>query len=381
MRRASCITGWMLATLTLQACALIAPLEDVRVSSAGRRSPETGGASPPPEVAADGGRDSGVDAGRSCELNAQLACDPVLQCGCPFGRFCTLTDDETAIACVTHGGGRKARGEPCQFTSECLPGLQCPLTRVCSPYCTRDADCGMGERCLPFENESLQQTLAGTGSCQIVCDPVSDEICPENMRCQPSHAERKVHFAVCKSIETVGFTPRGGSCTELADLCEPKHACSHFGQELCLPLCRTDRDCPSELPRCYVVDRLATPDDKLGDCWYAPCDDSTVPEPTDWAEGPVATASELTDCQSVCGPRLSADLSCVEQNCVKNLARCVAQGQDACAAAKYGPCRGEYVGASCVDWRARRNRSLEYTSCVQAQLQCSSQAQRACTKP
>jgi hypothetical protein len=128
------------------------------------------------------------------------------------------------------------------------------------------------------------------------------------------------------------------------------------------------------------VDRLAAPGDRLGDCWYDPCDDSTVPAPAAWPAAPVATAAQLTECQITCGPRLNADLKCVEERCVKDLARCFVQARGACAAAKSGPCRTEYVAASCVDWNTRIGEQGEYEGCVEAHMECSTQAQQVCVE-
>ena len=383
------------AAWLMQACVVIAPLEDVRATellgirttAAGRASGGSGGSTP---AAGSGGSadmqvmpDASIDEDAGppppvCEPIALTPCNPVKQCGCKAGELCALADDESGISCVAGSGGKKARGESCQHTSDCMPGLECPVTRLCSPYCSRDAECGMGERCVPFENEMSHQTLAGSGSCQTLCDPVTGNPCASHARCQTSVEARTFKWAVCTSTDGVTLTPRGASCDDYTVVCERKLACARFGQELCLPVCRTNNDCPPDLPRCYVVDRLAAPNDKLGDCWYDPCDETTVPAPAAWTEGPVATAAQLAECQSVCGPKLSADLDCVKTRCVKDLSRCVQQAQQACAAAKQGPCRAQYVAASCVDWGARIGKQREYEDCVEVNQACSTQAQAAC---
>jgi hypothetical protein len=384
------------AAWVMQACVVIAPLEDVRATElvaprapmAGRVSGGTGGSAPAAASGGSGGTrvqpDASVDedAGPmipSCEPIALTPCNPVKQCGCKPGELCALTDDEAAISCVAGSGGNKARGESCQHTSDCMPGLECPVTHLCSAYCSRDADCGMGERCVPYENEMLHQTVTGSGSCQTQCDPVTGNPCASNARCLSSVEARTFKWAVCTSTEGVTFTPRGVSCDDDQVVCEPKLACSRFGQELCLPVCRTNDDCPADLPRCYIVDRVAAPSDKLGDCWYDPCDDTTVPAPAAWTAGPVVDAARLAECQAACGPKLSADMECVKTRCGAELSRCIQQAQEACTAAKQGPCRAQYVAASCVDWRARIGKQLDYENCVEANQACSTQAQALCT--
>lgn len=386
------------AALLAQACVVIAPLEDVRATELLTTRSETradaagsGGTGGLATAAGGGGRAVAAggggaaaaaddDAGPSCEPFALTPCNPVMSCGCEAGELCALADDASAIACVAGSGGSKARGESCKQTSDCMAGLQCPVTHICSPYCARDADCGVGERCIPFEHEVSHQTVTGSGSCQTVCDPVSGSPCPSGTRCLPSLEARTFKWAVCQSTEAVTLSPLGASCDDDSVVCEPKLACSRYGQELCLPACRTDSDCPSTLPRCYVVDRLAAPGERIGDCWYDPCDDNTIPAAPPWTAGPVATAAQLTECQNTCGPKLTVDLTCVQERCVQDLARCITQAREACVAAKQGPCRAEYVAASCVDWRTRIGKHRAYEDCVETKQDCALQAQQVCAQ-
>jgi hypothetical protein len=308
-----------LAVCLLQACFIVAPLEQVQPTAerrsvvTGRNAPGDAGAANGPlnPVGANGGSaaarttapEAGMDpddAGPSpatCSNKTVTVCDPVSQCGCKPDQHCALADDEKAIMCIPGRVGSKARGAPCQRTSDCALGLQCPRTRICSSSCAEDVQCGEGERCLPFEDEQKQLTVPGSGSCQTVCDPVSGEPCAGHERCDPKVEAREVKFSVCTSTEGVSFTARGEPCDFSLPVCEPRTGCARYGLEVCTPLCRTNADCPVDLPRCSVVDRVAAPGDPLGDCWYDPCDDSTVPEPARWPSNAPADADQLAQCQ------------------------------------------------------------------------------------
>jgi hypothetical protein len=357
----------------LQACFVLAPLEEVRpkpesssLSNAARDagSPAVRTDAARDDVAADGGKPKPPvveqehdDAGPAlvrCTNKSPTSCDPVSQCGCKPDHHCALNDAETTIECIAGKGGTRARGEPCQHTSECAVGLQCPRTRFCSPYCSEDAQCGPGERCLPFEDEQKQVTLSGSGSCQTTCDPVTGNECGSNARCDPKVELRLVKYSVCTSTEGMTFSKLGDPCGGSRPACEAKTGCARYGREVCTSLCRTNADCASkEQSRCYVEDRLAAPGDAIGDCWYDPCDNTTIPPPAPWSGGVITSAEDLTRCRTACGARLSVVLDCVQEKCAPGLAACVEQVSMACLGASAGPCRSQYVALNCGDVNER----------------------------
>lgn len=391
--RSLCIT----CTGLLQACFVLAPLEDVRptpetssLSSPTRDAEPTagsragaaadGGRPKPPMIQPESDQDDAGPAPVRCVNTSTTICDPVSQCSCKPDQHCALNDAETTIECLAGKGGDKARGEPCQHTSECALGLQCPRTRFCSPYCSEDAQCGPGERCLPFEDEQKQVTLAGSGSCQTTCDPVTGKECGSNARCDSKLELRLVKYSVCTSTEGVSFSKLGEPCGGSRPQCEAKTGCARYGREVCTSLCRTNADCASNGPQshCYVEDRLAAPGDAIGDCWYDPCDDSTIPPPAPWTGGVVASAEELTRCRTACGARLSAFPGCVQDMCAPGLAACVEQVALACLGAIAGPCRREYVALNCGDVNERFDTDTFLEECNVAHPECETDVPSLC---
>jgi hypothetical protein len=386
----------------LPACTILAPLDDVVPTASDKSTTQPDAVRVPRNDAGTRSRASGSDASRAgddparkgdpdvsmtsedagrsepvCHPTGKSVCHAAKQCGCAAGEHCGLDDAATGIACIANPAGPKGRGEPCERTSECMAGLQCPEARVCSAYCDVDGDCAAAERCVPFETKQLM-LLEGTGACQKVCDPVSGEPCTGHERCVPTVEARPLKLSLCTNTQGVALTPRGDSCHDSSVACEPKTACARFGPEVCAPICRTDRDCPAELPHCYIQDRLAAVGDRLGDCWVSPCDDATVPELAAWAAGPIATQAQLSECRGRCGMRLIDDLSCVRTRCAPGLERCLGQASRACAAAKGESCRALQVAASCSDWLTRIGAQSDFETCVAAHARCAQVAQDIC---
>ena len=393
------------ACLLLSGCSLLAPLEDVQPTrpyppphartsagasgavqiQAGRDSPvkPTRDAGPLSAGAtASSGMSTEADGGPAkpmCETTALNECNATNQCGCELGAHCGLDENESSIACSRSSLGMQDRGQSCQQTSDCQAGLECANTKLCSAYCARDADCEQGELCVAFENQRSHQLVAGAGACLNPCDPVVIGTCPKSTYCKASLAAFKVHQAVCSDAQNIAFTARGEDCSGASAVCEPMTACSHFGPERCTPLCRTAADCPNELHGCYIRDRFAGPDDRIGDCWFDPCDDSTLPDPPAWTEGSVTTAAQTAQCQAACGPKLVDDIDCVKLHCAQKLARCLVQAREACIAKSNAVCRREYVAANCTDNVSRIGEGLKYDECVELHPQCGQTAEMVCT--
>lgn len=397
------VARWLIAVAwSVGGCNLVAPLEDVRVtrrdagSKQAPRSAERSSTPPSDSQRSDASTKTATDAAAMpdavveeedagpapipCKLTTLTPCNPVQQCGCKPDERCALDDNGTTIRCVAGSIGDKRKGEPCKLTSECAAGLECAYTELCSPYCAKDSECNSDERCIQFFNEESGMLVTGSGACEMICDPVSREPCPDNTRCASSFEDFPIPWASCISTVDHRLYARGESCQAIEARCESGLGCARFGPEICVSLCRSDADCPDDAPRCHFEDRLAAPGEPIGECMQQSCDDVSIPAPA-WTQGPVATATELMQCEAMCLRPASDNPYCVRERCVDGLADCFAESVAACAALPNGPCRAEYVAASCANWEQRFEKMDDYHECVAKQPACAMQAQTTCVHP
>jgi hypothetical protein len=320
-------------------------------------------------------------ASRPCRnAAARAGCNAYTQCGCDVGQSCTLAEDEQSITCVSTAQiGQAGEWQHCTSTRDCAAGLACPQTKLCSRYCDRDADCESSQRCVPFEHPLSRRVVAGAHTCQTRCDPVTGDPCPAETKCFATFMNSAVQFAVCTSTVGKALLARGESCEIEGSVCAIKHTCSRFGPEICLPSCRTDADCSGEWPHCHVEDRLAAPDDRIGDCFVWPCDSSHLPTTAAWSKlAPVATRSAFQQCQAACGSRPATDPACVREHCSEALNTCLNSAQEACAGTPTGPCRALYVTANCSNAFARIGANGDFKDCMGQHSECMDEAERTC---
>jgi hypothetical protein len=207
---------------------------------------------------------------------------------------------------------------------------------------------------------------------------VSGEPCAEGTKCQSATTVLTISFAVCISVEGKPLAGRGASCRPDDVVCAPKLGCARFGPEVCLPLCRTNADCPPEWPRCYLEDRIAAEGDVVGDCFVAQCDATGLPAAPPWTQGAVVTRSEFEQCQRLCGARPSNDPSCARANCPGALLPCLETARVACAGALAGPCRTQYAAANCSTAVGRIGARTALEACIVQNPECTASAERAC---
>jgi hypothetical protein len=186
-------------------------------------------------------------------------CDLTKQ-DCTTGMKCTVQLDSqgnvSGTTCVT--AGTVAAGQPCMpqqspdtLLDNCVAGYICDdllgnFSNLCRKFCTKDAECGSGEKCGDF-----LLAAAGWGWCASTCTPFSTAAgnCPAGYDCgetadsaeQPSSAE--TGFFLCKKTGSGGpYT----SCMADSD-CGANLWCgvanTNTGDTECLPNCSDSVAC------------------------------------------------------------------------------------------------------------------------------------------
>ena len=99
-------------------------------------------------------------------------CDIDPQCGCPEGTMCTIVPG-LGRGCAIAGTGKD--GAPCTLL-ECAPGYLCQ-NGLCRKACRSDSDCPQIGACYKYVGNGEYKV------CNIVCNHVTNEGCPEGYRC------------------------------------------------------------------------------------------------------------------------------------------------------------------------------------------------------
>lgn len=318
----------------------------------------------------------------TCVPPQGTVCDPVAQCGaCDTDEYCSLDSEGTALGCLYKVlAGTSTKGQSCVDSSSCARGLECARTHLCSQYCRTNDDCGAGEQCIEYLSRGNGKRVMGAGACQRLCDPVNNDFCQRDEKCSAGLDGANTEYAVCESTAGIELARAGDSCVGFNTTCEPGYGCSRSGIEVCVKLCRVDGDCPSFRPSCLLQDRLAAPGERIGDCVFSPCDDQTVGEPPPWIAGPVITAVGAQACMHACGNLPSDGKACVGQTeCPDKFADCMFKATVACSGAMNGgPCRTEYIAASCGLLADRFNTETAFEECTKKAVACVDQAYRLC---
>lgn len=352
-------------------CALVTPLDSVKPGDAGtvKRpvSEPSGNAGKPAEA-------------KRCPITSGADCNPALGCGCPDGKRCTLDEPSGRVACLSSSAGALKEGSVCGSTSECAAGLECNGSNLCMPYCQSDDDCDGRGKCLAFINVRNNVEVPGAQACSRWCDPLSGEPCAAGSGCVATGAMSRDTRAACRGNKVAGSGEGkaiGKKCDSIFE-CANGLGCAEYGPRVCTPFCYSDNDCPDSAEHCYFSDLISAPDKPIGQCIVWPCDDSTVPAPKGWTEGPVWTADQFETCKKRCGP--SSD--CWRTTCddSERWGGCVDAGLLSCAAAPQGPCRQDYVKATCCSALECEPYEARLLECARAQTTCVMQAERACWK-
>jgi len=384
-RRALGLWG-IISTLSVS-CALFAPIDEIRESAPKMDAPsvrvDAGGTVMPRErvdgkadaAQADGGTPEPPE--QRCTSAPGAECSPLRACSCHSGLECRLDELALRVRCQTPGSGRKQSGQPCADTAECASGLACTRDHVCSPYCERDEDCTNG-KCVAHTDRATGKQVAGASACSRWCDPISGETCQTGTSCYVTGQDDPDPHAACRALQDMHSKARGEPC-QVYNGCEAGLSCAEFGPRVCTNFCIFDSDCPRQMPHCYtdfLMPQVAAPGKRAGQCVVWPCEDSTVPSPQPWNEGPVWTAEQLVTCGNTCGP--SRD--CYRQRCTGGeiWGRCMDTALRFCGGAKGAACRREYVDLSCSDVRARQLPEQRFQDCLERQTACFSQAEQVC---
>jgi len=391
--RALAVIGFV-STLGVS-CALFTPIDDIRESAptrctgsdcsdAGRHMADASTTRGPGEAQPPApGMQQSEDAGASdapaepCSRAASAECNPLKRCGCDAGLECRLDELALKVRCQSSSQGSKQAGQPCADTQDCTPGLACTRDRVCSPYCESDADCKNG-KCVAYTDRATGKQIAGASACSRWCHPISDDSCQSGTSCYVTAQDDPDPHAACRALRDKGLKVRGEPCQNYNE-CEAGLSCAEFGPRVCTNFCIFDSDCPNETPHCYTdfrVPQVAAPGVRTGQCVVAQCNDSTIPSPEPWNDGPVWTATQRVTCGNKCGP--SRD--CFRQSCTGGeiWGRCMDTAVSFCGGAKGAACRTEYVALSCSDAHARDMPEQRFRDCLERQTQCFMQAEQVC---
>lgn len=274
----------------------------------------------------------------------------------------------------------RASGERCTDSSECSIGLSCTAHRICAPYCSVDADCHDSGKCIPAEDFSTKNPIAGSGACSRWCDPFAADTCRAGTACYANGATEDDPYATCRYFYSSMTKARGQACDYYND-CDAPLACAQFGPSVCTSWCKVDSDCPADTPHCYLDFRtplVIEPGEPIGQCVVWPCEDAKLPPPQPWAEGPVWNVAQYVVCANRCGP--SRD--CYRINCMdgERWGHCLDQMLESCAGAVGAPCRKQYVALACSDIDGRTSLTNDFRDCALAQPDCLRAAEQACAE-
>jgi hypothetical protein len=374
-------------------CALFTPLDEIKegapkscsgdnCTDAGRYNADAATrvreTPPKPMQSADANDDAGpVDhAQETCARAPGAQCNPVTRCGCGPELECRLDELTLSVRCMSRGQGAKQAGQPCADTQDCASGLACTRDRICARYCESTADCENG-KCVAYTGATGKE-VAGASLCSRWCDPVSGQDCQTGTSCYATSQDDPDPHAACRALRTMDLKARGEAC-RVYNECESGLSCAEFGPRVCTSFCIFNSDCPPQMPHCYtdfIVPQVAAPGMRAGQCVLERCDDSTIPAPEAWDQGPVWTAMQLVTCGNKCGP--SRD--CFRNSCTGGeiWGRCMDTALSFCGGAKGAACRKEYVALSCSDVRGREMPAQAFEDCLERQTECFSQAEKIC---
>ena len=384
-------TAWIVSLIAV-GCAIVDPLDSVTPSSspacadcsdaAADASHATPRVQREPSRPADSSNPFDDDGGTSdesrtvaCFVPAGAECNPLTNCGCLAGTRCGLDESRQSVRCLDAAGSAQL-GQACAETRECASSLACSPFGSCSRYCLMDSDCDRSGLCWPFGTPGGMK-ISGAAWCTRRCDPISGEPCLSGTVCTAAQPGDPELHAFCEVIRGPnGGRARGEACTTRME-CAAGLACSTYGPRVCTRYCRTNSDCPADAPHCHVADFQAAPGDPVGQCVIWPCDDSTLPNPQSWTGPAVWTQEALQDCERICA---GIGLTCYRDICPggETWYDCMWAELARCAGAKGGPCRSEYIAATCCDASDCRTGG-EFERCAEADTGCKAAAERVCT--
>lgn len=381
----------LLVSMLSVSCALFTPVDAIRegepgacdASGCAQDSDRADASIPRVADAAQAMERATEDAGPSemseepCDREPGAECNPRRRCGCDGGLECRLDEQAARVRCLPPSGGRKQAGEPCADTQQCASGLACTRDHICAQHCNSHADCANG-RCVPHTDRATGKEVAGAAACSMWCDPISNETCQAGTSCYVTGQDDPDPHAACRALHDMNPKARGEPC-QVYNACEAGLSCAEYGPRVCTNFCIFDSDCPNDMPHCYtdfLKPQVAAPGVRAGQCVVWPCDDSTIPSPQAWNEGPVWTATQFVTCGNICGP--SRD--CFRQRCTGGevWGRCIDTVLQFCGGAKGAACREAYVALSCSDVRERELSEQRFHDCLERQTACFDQADEVC---
>jgi len=302
----------------------------------------------------------------------------VKRCGCVHtGQECGLGPDESQIVCLEPDQSKLGVGERCTRSADCVVGHECTVDRVCSPYCTTDADCASLGKCTRFINPATGEVVPGANACTRECDLFSGASCKAGTACY-AESGRRGDWATCRYLYDDTPSARGEVC-DYYNECSPTLVCAEYGPRVCTSFCRNDSDCPAATPHCFTAflrPMTAAPGETVGHCVAWPCDEASVGAPPAWIGGPVWTEDQALECKTRCGP----NRSCWRLNCVdgERWAACVDASVKGCVGSLGGPCRAEYVALTCSDYYDNAGPERAFEDCAERQADCIAEGESAC---
>lgn len=190
----------------------------------------------------------GEAASTPAAISSEPGCDPARPASprpglsaCAAGQACQPSFEKGGAArCVPAGAGTAL--QPCELSSDCVPGLFCRGEGLCTAHCLDDGDCEAGV-CRPFTDSPLYAGAQPVGLCTQRCDPVRPSsgaapfiACPEGMGCAlQSDGDTWCTLA--------GSGRHWARCADHAQ-CAPGFLCD-VQNGRCLQSCREHADCDS----------------------------------------------------------------------------------------------------------------------------------------
>lgn len=368
--------AWQLSMVWLAhtGCALVTPLDSIAASV-----PSDAGHTQRPMSRLDGRAPEPSDE-ETCTLAPRADCNPSQPCGCTAPLRCGLDEPTGRVRCLPPSSGTLDEGAACSVTADCAPGLECTGSKICSPYCESDADCNGHGKCLAFLNPRANSEVPGSGACSRWCDPFSGKPCLEQTTCVGTGETTRDPTASCRAFQLGGVTEGralGESCDNIYQ-CAQGLGCAEYGLKICTPFCNEDTACPESLPHCHVTDIISAPGKPIGQCMVWPCDDTTLPAPKPWSQGPVWTAAQLAACKMRCG----ATPDCHRSTCDDGArwGECIDAVLAECGGVPGGSCRQEYVRSTCCDVLDCVPHEQRFVECLQRQPECVKRAEQVCAR-
>jgi len=190
-------------------------------------------------------------------------CDPMAPAEiCGAGKTCALVcDQDSRQEMLCFSAGQVNPGDPCTYTTDCLPGSECFEFKACSTaaqprktcrqFCNVDSDCGAGS-C--NTSVSCNTTSTSLRLCSRPCDPTGDATgsCATGLFCFIYTGE--ITDCACLDQSRVGAV--GVSCTT-DENCQPGLMCvDRGGSKSCQTICQlSSPKCPTG-----TCTRLTNPD-------------------------------------------------------------------------------------------------------------------------